>query len=146
MSGSMSFDNISSLMRTSESFSDLNAELNPVRGRTTAAAASSAAAAASPGNAGVSSGKSSSTTSSSLTSDENATANKPFGLGKTPLLCTVQLQCNAQMLIGASLPRRVARTYEVVMLLAILRWRRPYSIILIAGGGICLMPQLQQLG
>ena len=90
----MSFDNISSLMRTSESFSDLNAELNPVRGRTTAASSAAAAATGGSGggggvggNAGVSSGKSSNTTSSSLTSDENATANKPFGLGKTPLVC-----------------------------------------------------------
>ena len=33
MSGSMSFDNLSSLMSTSTSFSDLNSELNPTRGR-----------------------------------------------------------------------------------------------------------------
>ena len=65
MSGSMSFDNLSSLMRTSESFSDLNAELNPLRGRNSNSGSNSV-----PGKA----------TNTSNTSEE--ASNKPFGLGK----------------------------------------------------------------
>ena len=65
MSGSVSFDNLSSLMRTSESFSDLNAELNPLRGR------------------GASSNMASSRGASGLSNEEGSvTNNKPFGLGK----------------------------------------------------------------
>ena len=65
MSGSVSFDNLSSLMRTSESFSDLNAELNPLRGR------------------GASSNMASSRGASGLSNEEGSvTNNKPFGLGE----------------------------------------------------------------
>ena len=92
----MSFDNLSSLMRTSESFSDLNAESNPLRSRittgTTVGVAPSAGAGggdrstnSSTGKSGSSNSGNSSTTLSTLTSEQenNATvANKPFGLGK----------------------------------------------------------------
>ena len=77
MSGSVSFDNISRLMRTSESFSDLNAELNPgsvgskSRGASTPASTSMA-------GAGVAGGPPS---ANSAKANEDAT-NKPFGLGK----------------------------------------------------------------
>ena len=82
MSGSVSFDNLSSLMRTSESFSDLNAELNPIRGRGSVAASTSAASAAS---TSLSSRGCSSLTAAAAgggTAEELTATNKPFGLGE----------------------------------------------------------------
>ena len=70
MSGSVSFDNLSRLMRTSESFSDLNAELNPA-----VAASASAGKSRGPGSGGAGP-----TTNSAKANEE--TTNKPFGLGK----------------------------------------------------------------
>ena len=79
MSGSVSFDNISRLMRTSESFSDLNAELNPgsVVGSKSRGGASTTASTSMAG-AGVAGGPPS---ANSAKANEDAT-NKPFGLGK----------------------------------------------------------------
>lgn len=73
MSGSVSFDNLSSLMRTSESFGDLNAELNPLRGARGAASANSANSA-------------SKTEDSSSGSNGAGATNKPFGLGNCKTL------------------------------------------------------------
>ena len=81
MSGSVSFDNISRLMRTSESFSDLNAELNPgsvgSKSRGGVGGASNPASTSMAG-AGVAGGPPS---ANSAKANEDAT-NKPFGLGK----------------------------------------------------------------
>ena len=82
MSGSVSFDNISRLMRTSESFSDLNAELNPgsvvgSKSRGVVGGASTPASTSMAG-AGVAGGPPS---ANSAKANEDAT-NKPFGLGK----------------------------------------------------------------
>ena len=67
MSGSVSFDNLSRLMRTSESFSDLNAELNP--------SVATAGKSRGPG-----SGAAGPATNSAKANEE--ASNKPFGLGK----------------------------------------------------------------
>ena len=93
MSGSMSFDNLSSLslMRTSESFSDLNAELSG-GAATTAAKAPVRSALGSLRSAAVTStvgpsynNYNTAQTTSPATTDEcnnNNSSNKPFGLGE----------------------------------------------------------------
>ena len=78
MSGSVSFDNISRLMRTSESFSDLNAELNPGSVGSKSRGGASTTASTSMAGAGVAGGPPS---ANSAKANEDAT-NKPFGLGK----------------------------------------------------------------
>ena len=80
----MSFDNLSSLMRTSESFSDLNAESNPLRGRASAPVGQvGAGGAVTPGVVGSNLGLTGkSAAKSTITTSEDATdSNKPFGLG-----------------------------------------------------------------
>jgi hypothetical protein len=91
MSGSMSFDNLSSLslMRTSESFSDLNAELSGAASSSRAPARSSLASLRS------TTATAAQTTTTSLTNPtaigsasaaeecNNNINNKPFGLGET---------------------------------------------------------------
>ena len=76
MSGSVSFDNLSSLMRTSESFGDLNAELNPLRAGPRGAPAASAAANPVPTNSA-----SNKTSSEDNNTGSTGATNKPFGLG-----------------------------------------------------------------
>ena len=87
MSGSMSFDNLSSLslMRTSESFSDLNAELS---GATTtsnrAPARSSLASLRSTAATAAQTSLTNPTAIGSAAAEEcNNNNNKPFGLGET---------------------------------------------------------------
>ena len=89
MSGSMSFDNLSSLslMRTSESFSDLNAELSGGAAATAAKAPVRSLRSAAVTSTVGPSYKSQNTaqTTSSATTDEcnnNNSSNKPFGLGQ----------------------------------------------------------------
>ena len=67
MSGSVSFDNLSRLMRTSESFSDLNAELNPNNGKSRGVPGSGAAGPT--------------TNLAKANGSEEPSTNKPFGLG-----------------------------------------------------------------
>ena len=81
MSGSVSFGNISGLMRTSESFSDLNAELNPgscnkSRGASSTSNASVASA------SGVGGPPAPPSANSAKANQEDSATNKPFGLGK----------------------------------------------------------------
>ncbi len=77
MTGSMSFDNLSSVMKTSESFSDLNSELNPlVLGRGHSSWVSSVKASVP-------------LSTTEEQSSATGTINKPFGLGKpiSQILC-----------------------------------------------------------
>ena len=78
MSGSVSFDNISRLMRTSESFSDLNAELNPGSCNKSRGASTNASMAA----AGVGGPPAPPSANSAKANQEDSATNKPFGLGK----------------------------------------------------------------
>ena len=100
MSGSMSFDNLSSLslMRTSESFSDLNAELSGAGGGSSSGRApgrsSLSGLRATGGQAGANNSSTITSTSSSATAatgaeecnnNNNSSSNnnnKPFGLGE----------------------------------------------------------------
>ena len=79
MSGSVSFGNISGLMRTSESFSDLNAELNPGSCNKSRGASTNGSAAAA---AGVGGPPAPPSANSAKANQEDSATNKPFGLGK----------------------------------------------------------------
>ena len=76
MSGSVSFDNISRLMRTSESFSDLNAELNPGSCNKSRGASTNGSV------AGVGGPPAPPSANSAKANQEDSATNKPFGLGK----------------------------------------------------------------
>ena len=82
MSGSVSFDNLSSLMRTSESFSDLNTEQNPIRGRGTSSVAASTLASSAASTSSSSRGCSTLTATAGGTTEELTATNKHFGLGE----------------------------------------------------------------
>ena len=83
MSGSVSFDNLSSLMRTSESFSDLNTEQNPIRGRGTSSNAASTLASSAASTSSSSRGCSTLTAAAAEgTAEELTPTNKHFGLGE----------------------------------------------------------------
>merc|ERR1719445_1884089 len=83
MSGSVSFGNISGLMRTSESFSDLNAELNPGScNKSRGASSTSNASVAS--TSGVGGPPAPPSANSAKANQEDSATNKPFGLETVP--------------------------------------------------------------
>ena len=87
MSSSMSFNNLSSFasMKTSESFSDLNAEMNPNQPNPSDAAGNSASqgtSSVSPSDSGMRTTRSSLSGLGSISNrGEDGMNNKPFGLG-----------------------------------------------------------------